>query len=92
MFFVYLTMGKTEKLIAKLMNNPKNLTWEELIKILAYFGFTEIKKKGKTGGSRVKFSDQLKRIINLHKPHPSNIVKQYVIKQILEKLRLWEII
>ncbi|WCC45911.1 hypothetical protein PJW08_06525 [Tenacibaculum finnmarkense] len=30
--------------------------------------------------------------MNLHKPHPSNIVKQYIIKQILEKLRLWKII
>jgi len=54
--------------------------------------FTEIAKKGKTGGSRVKFLDEEKRIINLHKPHPDNIVKQYVIKQILEKLTLWKII
>ncbi|MBE7645392.1 type II toxin-antitoxin system HicA family toxin [Tenacibaculum dicentrarchi] len=85
-------MGKIEKLITKFMSNPKDLTWDELIKILAYFGFNEINKKGKTGGSRVKFSDKEKRIINLHKPHPSNIVKQYIIKQILEKLRLWKII
>jgi len=68
------------------------LTWEELIKILNHFGFTEIKKKGKTGGSRVKFVNSDNYIINLHKPHPKNIVKQYVIKQILEKLKLWKII
>jgi hypothetical protein len=85
-------MSKIEKLIAKFKGVPKDLTWEELVSILAYFEFTEIKKKGKTGGSRVKFSDDQKRIINLHKPHPRNIVKQYVIKQILEKLQLWKII
>lgn len=85
-------MSKIEKLIEKFKSNPKDLTWEELKKILAYFSFTEITKKGKTGGSRVKFSDSENRIINLHKPHPSNIVKQYVIKQILEKLSLWKII
>lgn len=79
-------------MVAKFKTTPKDLTWEELKKVLAYLGFTEIAKKGKTGGSRVKFSDIEKRIINLHKPHPSNIVKQYVIKQILEKLTLWKII
>lgn len=85
-------MSKIEKLIIKFKENPKDLTWEELVKILAYFGFTEINKKGKTGGSRVKFSNENNNIINLHKPHPSNIVKQYVIKQILEKFTLWQII
>lgn len=85
-------MSKTQKLIDKFKNNPTDLTWEELVKILHHFGFSEIVKKGKTGGSRVKFVDIEKRIINLHKPHPSNIVKQYVIKQILEKLTLWKII
>lgn len=85
-------MSKIEKLIDKLKSKPKDLTWEELLKLLNHFGFVEIKTKGKTGGSRVKFVDKEKRIINLHKPHPSNIVKQYVIKQILEKLTLWKII
>ena len=68
-------MSKIEKLVEKFKRVPKDLTWEELIKVLTYFGFNEIKKKGKTGGSRVKFVDEEKRIINLHKPHPSNIVK-----------------
>ena len=80
-------MSKIEKLVSKFNTSPKDLTWEELKKVLAHFGFTEISKKGKTGGSRVKFSDSENRIINLHKPHPSNIVKQ-----ILEKLTLWKII
>ncbi|VAW11307.1 hypothetical protein MNBD_BACTEROID03-276 [hydrothermal vent metagenome] len=85
-------MSKIEKLIAKFKNNPKDLTWGELIKILAHYGFNEITKKGKTGGSRVRFVNDNKDIINLHKPHPGNIVKQYVIKQIIEKLKLWKII
>ena len=48
----------------------------------------EIKNKGVTGGSRVKFVNQNGEIINLHKPHPSNIVKRYVIIQIIDKLEL----
>ncbi|HAO15234.1 MAG TPA: hexulose-6-phosphate synthase [Tenacibaculum sp.] len=85
-------MSKIEKLIVKFKSNPKDLTWDELKKVLAYFGFTELAKKGKTGGSRVKFADAENRIINLHKPHPGNIVKQYIIKQIIEKLSLCQII
>ena len=85
-------MSKIEKLIDKFISIPKDLTWEELIKVLSHFGFNEIRKKGKTGGSRVKFVDVEKHIINLHKPHPSNIIKQYVIKQTLKKLTLWKII
>ena len=85
-------MSKIEKLIAKFQSNPKDLTWEELTKILAHFGFVELSKKGKTGGSRVKFANENKDIINLHKPHPSNIFKPYLIKQIIEKLKTWQII
>ena len=85
-------MSKIDKLIVKFNSNPKDLTWEELIKILTHFGFSEITKKGKTGGSRVKFANESKDIINLHKPHPSNIIKPYLIKQIIKKLKAWQII
>jgi hypothetical protein len=26
-------------------------------------------------------------VINLHKPHPGNILKEYAIKQVIERLR-----
>lgn len=39
-------------------------------------------------GSAVKFYNKSKDIlINLHKPHPSNILKIYLIKQIQNKLK-----
>lgn len=81
-------MSKIKKLLAKFKLVPKDLTWDELVKILNYLGYLELQKKGKTGGSRRKFSNKEKDIISLHKPHPSNIVKQYVIRQLLEKLEL----
>jgi hypothetical protein len=79
-------MSRTEKLIQRLLAIPKDLTWEELVKILIQFGFLEL-KKGKTGGSRRKFADEKKNIINLHKPHPGNIVKQYAIRQVIIQLK-----
>lgn len=81
-------MSRNEKLLEKFKSVPKGLTWDELVKILNYLGYFENTKKGKTGGSRCKFYNKKKDIINLHKPHPSNIVKQYVIRQLLEKLDL----
>ena len=79
-------MSKIEKLIAKLLKVPNDLSWEDLVKILNHKGYYEKLGKGKTGGSRIKFVNSNNDIINLHKPHPTNIVKQYIIRQILEKL------
>ena len=79
-------MSKTEKLLEKFKSIPNDLTWDELVKILNYFGYFELSKKGKTGGSRRKFVNKLKDVINLHKPHPTKIIKKYIIKQLLEKL------
>lgn len=78
-------MSKNEKLLLRLLSISKDFTWEELLKILNLFGFTE-HKKGKTGGSRRKFVDDKKNVIILHKPHPGNIVKEYAIKQVIEQL------
>jgi len=79
-------MSKIEKLIEKFLKVPKDLTWEELMKILNHKGYFEKSAKGKTGGSRRKFVNAKNDIISLHKPHPKNIVKQYVIRQLLDKL------
>ncbi len=80
-------MSKIEKLIERLKSEPKDFTWDELTKVLAHFGYSEM-KKGKTGGSRRKFTDINNNIISLHKPHPGNILKGYAIKQIIEHLNL----
>lgn len=79
-------MSKIEKLIAKFIQVPSDLTWDELSRILNHKGYFEKLDMGKTGGSRRKFVNSDNDIISLHKPHPKNIVKKYVIRQILEKL------
>jgi hypothetical protein len=79
-------MSQTEKLIAHFLCKPKDLTWKELVLILRFYGYDEL-PPGKTGGSRIKFSDRLNRIISLHKPHPTPIVKLFVIEQIITTLK-----
>lgn len=68
-------MGKKEKLLARLQSNPKDFTFEEMKTSLEFLGFT-MSNKGKTSGSRVKFSNQTVNII-LHKPHPRKELLAY---------------
>jgi hypothetical protein len=79
-------MAKIDKLIERLLMKPSDFTWDELIKILGHFGYAEL-KKGKTGGSRRKFANGGNHIISLHKPHPGNIMKRYMIEQVITVLK-----
>lgn len=79
-------MSRQEKLQARLLSVPKDFSWDELIKLLSLFGYKEI-KTGKTGGSRRKFTDDLKNIISIHKPHPSLIVKEYALREVIAHLK-----
>lgn len=79
-------MSQFEKLITRLVSNPKDFTWDELKKVLSHYGYQEI-KKGKTNGSRRKFASTDNHIISLHKPHPSQILKPYQINQIVASLK-----
>ena len=66
-------MSKFDKLLAKLNNNSRDFSWDELARILHGLGFEDM-TNGKTGGSRRKFYNKNKNvIINLHKPHPSRL-------------------
>ena len=80
-------MSKRQKLIIRLLKVPKDFTWDELHAALLTLGFEEISNT-KTGGSRRKFyHSKLELIVNLHRLHPSNIVRAYVIRQVIQKLK-----
>ena len=79
-------MSRNEKLLSRLLSVPSDFSWDELVRIVAYYGYKEL-KGGKTGGSRRKFADDKKNIISLHKPHPSNLVKQYAIREVIAHLK-----
>ena len=78
-------MGQKQKLISRLLSNPKDFTFEEAETLLKYFGF-ELSNKGKTSGSRVIFTGTGNSCIRLHKPHPGNTLRNYQVKQIIEFL------
>lgn len=77
-------MGTKEKLVERFKGQPKDFSWDELVRLFSIFGY-EINNKGKTSGSRVIFKKG-DSSYTAHKPHPGSIVKGYVIKQVTEFL------
>jgi predicted RNA binding protein YcfA (HicA-like mRNA interferase family) len=75
-------MSKTEKLMARLLSNPKDFTYSELKRVLSVWGYEELQGTG----SRVCFQSKTHKI-KLHKPHPGNILKQYQIELIIEEIK-----
>ena len=80
-------MSKKEKLVKRFLSMPSDFHFDEMVRLLGYFDFKEL-KKGKTSGSRVKFINEENIPINLHKPHPTGIMKRYQLKQVKEILEL----
>ena len=82
-------MTRSEKLISRFLTRPKNFTYNELLKLLSGFGYTELHGSG----SRVMFfNKKLKHSIKLHKPHPGNILKKYQIDLVLDELKSKELL
>jgi hypothetical protein len=78
-------MSTKDKLIERFKRQPKDFTWEELVRLFGLFGFT-INNKGKTSGSRILFENGDKSYF-AHKPHPGSIMKKCYMKQILNYLK-----
>ena len=79
-------MTKKEKLKQRLLQLPKDFTFEELVTVLCQLGF-EQDNKGKTSGSRIRFYNQEKQLLFLaHKPHPQSIIKEKALKDIVDFL------
>ena len=79
-------MSITEKLIKRFKTLPTDFTFEELEKLLNFFGY-ERSNKGQTSGSRVVFKNKEKRPIMIHKPHAGNVIKEYAMRQVYNYLK-----
>lgn len=77
-------MGRKEKLIERLKENPRDFTFDEMKTLLEILGF-RMSNKGRTSGSRVKFIKG-DIPITLHKPHPRKELAGYQIKQVIDVL------
>ena len=84
-------MSRKDKLIERLIEKPKDFTFEEVIQLMGYFGY-KLVSGGKTGGSRVAFANDKKDYIRMHKPHPRTILKSYQVQNLIDDLKERELI
>ena len=76
-------MNKKEKLIKRFRTLPRDFTFEEVVSLFQNFGF-ELENKGATSGSRIKFYNEAdQNAYIMHRPHPSNIIKGYMMRDLL---------
>ena len=78
------TVSQIEKLIEKLLSNPKGFKFSELQKVMAHYGYIE-DTAGKTSGSVVSFVSS--RSITIHKPHPGDELPSWAIRKVVAFLK-----
>ena len=74
-------MNKRDKALARLMELPSDFTYREAVAVLAHLGFREV-KGGKTGGSRIRFQHDDGEQFRMHRPHPDDVLKGYVVAEL----------
>ncbi|MGJ8515071.1 type II toxin-antitoxin system HicA family toxin [Carnimonas bestiolae] len=74
----------SDKRLDRLLQKPKDFSWDELVSLLRSLGYSLRSKKG---GSYRRFIDDSNRKILLHEPHPQKVLKAYAIEQVIENLK-----
>lgn len=77
-------MSTKDKLIERFKSLPKDFTFDELVRLMAFFGF-DLANSGATSGSRVSFVKG-KEELKLHRPHPGSIMKRGVLVAVFRYL------
>lgn len=82
--FSIFAMSKKEKLINRFCTLPKDFSFDELVRLFGYFGYS-LDNKGLTSGSRVTFIKGAESI-DIHKPHPKNTMGERVMFKVYKYL------
>ncbi len=65
---------------------PHDFTFDEMCSLLAGFGYTK-DNKGTTSGSRIRFRKESGVYIDIHKPHPDSIMREWMMKAVFIHLK-----
>jgi len=78
-------MSKKEKLITRLLSQPKDFSFDEVKSLLGLCGYA-VTNAGRTSGSRICFI-RGQKIFRMHKPHPRNTLLAYQINDLIDELK-----
>lgn len=80
-------MVAKDKLKERFKRLPKDFTFEETVSLLESLGYHK-HNKGKTSGSRIRFKNEVTSMyIDIHRPHPGSIMKEWMMKEIYRHLK-----
>lgn len=75
-------MNRKAKLLQRFRTLPRDFTFDEMEALFKSCGFS-LNNKGATSSSRVEFVNEKDgNTYIMHKPHPSNIIKGYSMRQV----------
>ena len=77
-------MSRMEEVLARLASAPKDFTWPELVSVARSLG---IEVRSNTGSARRLVNPATNTSFYIHQPHPSNILKSYQVRGLIEFLR-----
>ena len=77
-------MAQREKLLKRFLEKPKDLTWDEFVAVLGYFGFRC--ESGK-GSRRAFIHKDSGAVLFFHEPHPRNTVLVCYVRQAIGYLK-----
>ena len=70
-------MSRWKNVENKFKRLDKTITYDEAVVLLEHYGYVQ-DNKGKTSGSRVRFTSAFHKYILLHKPHPQKeLIKDF---------------
>ena len=82
-----IVMVTKNKLIERFKRLPKDFTFEETVSLLGHLGYQK-HNKGATSGFRIRFKNEATGMyIDLHRPHPGSIMKEWMMKEIYRHLK-----
>ncbi len=79
-------MSKHEKLIARLLERPRNFTWDEAITLLSRCGY-RLYKRGSGSSHKAFHCVDTGDVIHISQPHPGNELKRYQMDELIKKLK-----
>jgi len=84
-------VSKKEKLLRRFLSRPTDFTWDELVSLLGGFNFN---LNNSSGSSHCCFvsGDDPSKVIRTCRPHPSPILKNYQIREIIKFLEEEELL
>ena len=81
-------MAQKDDLLRRLLSRPRDFELRELETLLISFECTK-SNAGRTSGSAIKFvyvNGDVKRVFSVHRPHPGNTLKQYILDEAVKFL------